>query len=216
MSTSCLSALAAALDCHNAERNLAQNRGTVGSVAEFDDQLAKDRALSAHTFLPPSAAAPAAQTPIAVALDSQSAERNLAQNQGTVGSVAEFDDQLAKDRALSAHTFLPPSAVAAASPCSHPECSVHKNATLRTSNGTLRDDAGAANVTIRDVILAVVCEHCGGAVSQVSLHVVSMDGVTLDVTVPQWGLVRDIKRFVGQVSGGDSLAGSCAEGVAGD
>ena len=46
----------------------------------------------------------------------------------------------------------------------------------------------------------VVCEHCGGPVPQVSLRVASLDGTTLVVTVAQRGLVREVKRLVGQVS----------------
>ena len=46
---------------------------------------------------------------------------------------------------------------------------------------------------------AIVCEHCGGAVPQVSLRVASLDGTTLVVTVAQRGLVREVKRLVGQV-----------------
>ena len=49
-------------------------------------------------------------------------------------------------------------------------------------------------------VAEVVCEHCGGAVPQISLRVACMDGTTLDVTVPQRGLVREVKRSVGQVS----------------
>ena len=45
-----------------------------------------------------------------------------------------------------------------------------------------------------------VCEHCGGPVLQVSLRVASLDGTTLVVTVAQRGLVREVKRLVGQVS----------------
>ena len=46
----------------------------------------------------------------------------------------------------------------------------------------------------------LMCEHCGGAVPQVSLRVASLDGTTLVVTVAQRGLVREVKRLVGQVS----------------
>ena len=49
---------------------------------------------------------------------------------------------------------------------------------------------------------AIVCEHCGGPVPQVSLRVASLDGTTLVVTVPQRGLVREVKRLVGQVRRG--------------
>jgi hypothetical protein len=48
----------------------------------------------------------------------------------------------------------------------------------------------------------IVCEHCGGPVPQVSLRVASLDGTTLVVTVAQRGLVREVKRLVGQVRRG--------------
>jgi len=47
---------------------------------------------------------------------------------------------------------------------------------------------------------AIVCEHCGGPAPQFSLRVASLDGTTLVVTVAQRGLVREVKRLVGQVS----------------
>ena len=47
--------------------------------------------------------------------------------------------------------------------------------------------------------VAIVCEHCGGPVPQVSLRVASLDGTTLVVTVAQRGLVREVKRLVAQV-----------------
>ena len=40
-------------------------------------------------------------------------------------------------------------------------------------------------------------------VVNISLRVASMDGTTLDVTVPERGLVREVKRVVGQVAGCD-------------
>jgi hypothetical protein len=36
---------------------------------------------------------------------------------------------------------------------------------------------------------------------EVSLRVASLDGTTLELTVPQRGLVREVKRAVGQVRG---------------
>ena len=48
---------------------------------------------------------------------------------------------------------------------------------------------------------ALICEHCGGVVPVVSLRVASLDGTTLALTVPQRGLVREVKRMVGQVRG---------------
>ena len=59
------------------------------------------------------------------------------------------------------------------------------------------DDDGAEDGDAAAV--AVICEHCGGAVPEVSLRVACMDGTTLEVTVAQRGLVREVKRLVGQV-----------------
>ena len=50
-----------------------------------------------------------------------------------------------------------------------------------------------------DADAALICEHCGGVVPEVSLRVASLDGTTLELTVPQRGLVREVKRMVGQV-----------------
>ena len=58
----------------------------------------------------------------------------------------------------------------------------------------LRDDDNEDAAAV-----AVICEHCGGAVPEVSLRVACMDGTTLEVTVAQRGLVREVKRLVGQV-----------------
>ena len=58
----------------------------------------------------------------------------------------------------------------------------------------------------------IVCEHCGGPVPQVSLRVASLDGTTLVVTVAERGLVREVKRLVGQVRRG----GFRQEGIAND
>ena len=63
----------------------------------------------------------------------------------------------------------------------------------------LRDDDGEAEDEDEDTEVAVICEHCGGAVPEVSLRVACMDGTTLEVTVAQRGLVREVKRLVGQV-----------------
>ena len=52
-----------------------------------------------------------------------------------------------------------------------------------------------------DTDAALICEHCGGVVPEVSLRVASLDGTTLELTVPQRGLVREVKRMVGQVRG---------------
>ena len=64
----------------------------------------------------------------------------------------------------------------------------------------LRDDgSGSDEEADDDDSVAVVCEHCGGAVPEVSLRVACLDGTSLDVTVAQRGLVREVKRLVGQV-----------------
>ena len=64
----------------------------------------------------------------------------------------------------------------------------------------LRDDDDEAEDEDEDAAaVAVICEHCGGAVPEVSLRVACMDGTTLEVTVAQRGLVREVKRLVGQV-----------------
>ena len=63
----------------------------------------------------------------------------------------------------------------------------------------LRDDDDEAEDEDEDAEVAVICEHCGGAVPEVSLRVACMDGTTLEVTVAQRGLVREVKRLVGQV-----------------
>ena len=62
------------------------------------------------------------------------------------------------------------------------------------------DAASDAGESDSDADDAIVCEHCGGPVPQVSLRVASLDGTTLVVTVAQRGLVREVKRLVGQVS----------------
>ena len=62
----------------------------------------------------------------------------------------------------------------------------------------LRDDGDEAEDEDAAAV-AVICEHCGGAVPEVSLRVACMDGTTLEVTVAQRGLVREVKRLVGQV-----------------
>ena len=63
----------------------------------------------------------------------------------------------------------------------------------------LRDDGSGSDEEADDAPVAVVCEHCGGAVPEVSLRVASLDGTTLDVRVAQRGLVLEVKRLVGQV-----------------
>jgi hypothetical protein len=60
-------------------------------------------------------------------------------------------------------------------------------------------DDGGDEIGADDV--ALICEHCGGVVPEVSLRVASLDGTTLELTVPQRGLVREVKRMVGQVRG---------------
>ena len=69
----------------------------------------------------------------------------------------------------------------------------------------LRDDGSGSDEEAGDGPVVVICEHCGGAVPEVSLRVASLDGSTLDVRVAQRGLVLEVKRLVGQVRGRDSL-----------
>ena len=57
-------------------------------------------------------------------------------------------------------------------------------------------DSGAAE---GDAVPGLVCEHCLGAVPEISLRVACLDGTTLGLTVAQRGLVREVKRTVGQV-----------------
>ena len=57
-------------------------------------------------------------------------------------------------------------------------------------------DSGVAE---DDGVPGVICEHCGGAVPEISLRVACLDGTTLELTVAQRGLVREVKRAVGQV-----------------
>ena len=66
-----------------------------------------------------------------------------------------------------------------------------KKRKLRDDDDEAEDEDAAA--------VAVICEHCGGAVPEVSLRVACMDGTTLEVTVAQRGLVREVKRLAGQV-----------------
>jgi hypothetical protein len=63
----------------------------------------------------------------------------------------------------------------------------------------LRDGDDEAGDEDEDAEAAVICEHCGSTVPEVSLRVACMDGTTLEVTVAQRGLVREVKRLVGQV-----------------
>jgi hypothetical protein len=63
----------------------------------------------------------------------------------------------------------------------------------RKHNASSDADESAAPVA------EVICEHWGGAVPKISLRVACMDGTTLDVPVPQRGLVCQVKRVVGQV-----------------
>jgi hypothetical protein len=74
---------------------------------------------------------------------------------------------------------------------SQPSKKKKKKRKLRDDDDEAEDEDPAA--------VAVVCEHCGGAVPEVSLRVACMDGTTLEVTVAQRGLVREVKRLVGQV-----------------
>jgi hypothetical protein len=54
-------------------------------------------------------------------------------------------------------------------------------------------DSGAAE---GDAAPGVICDPCGGAAPEISLRVASLDGTTLDLTVPQRELVRgQVKRL---------------------
>jgi hypothetical protein len=92
-------------------------------------------------------------------------------------SVAFFEDRLSDDKAEADSN--PPS--------------------KKRKAGSGADESEAA-------VAELICEHCGSAVPLISLRVACMDGTTLDVTVPERGLVREVKRSVGQVRG--SLAAS--------
>ena len=74
---------------------------------------------------------------------------------------------------------------------SQPSKKKKKKRKLRDDDDEAEDEDAAA--------VAIICEHCGGAVPEVSLRVACMDGTTLEVTVAQRGLVREVKRLVGQV-----------------
>ena len=136
------SSLAAALDSHDAQRNLAQNQGTVGSVAEFDDQVAKDRALSPRTFVPPTA-----------------------------------DLKMAPAAAAAAVTAVASAVTASPCPCSDPECSVHKYAALRVLRGEMQAAVDTDNALVSQILERVfqlkaqlgvspVCEPCQSAAAQ--------------------------------------------------
>jgi hypothetical protein len=64
-----------------------------------------------------------------------------------------------------------------------------KKRKMGTDSGVAEDDS----------VPGVICEHCGGAVPEISLRVACLDGTTLDVRVAERGLVREVKRTVGQV-----------------
>ena len=74
-----------------------------------------------------------------------------------------------------------------------------------------RDAASDADESDSDADDAIVCEHCGSPVPQVSLRVASLDGTTLVVTLAQRGLVREVKRLVAQVRRGESRKEGIAE-----
>jgi hypothetical protein len=63
----------------------------------------------------------------------------------------------------------------------------------------LRADSDTTTEVVSEDYPVTICEHCGGAVPEVSLRVACVDGTTLEVTVAQRGLVREVKRLVGQV-----------------
>ena len=72
----------------------------------------------------------------------------------------------------------------------------------RKRNAASDDDGDESDCDESDGDVALICEHCGGVVPEVSLRVASLDGTTLELTVPQRGLVREVKLMVGQVRRG--------------
>jgi hypothetical protein len=70
----------------------------------------------------------------------------------------------------------------------------------------LRDDGSCCDEEADDGPVAVVCEHCGGVVPEVSIRVASLDGSSMNVRVAQRGLVHEVRRLVGQVRGTWSCA----------
>jgi hypothetical protein len=46
----------------------------------------------------------------------------------------------------------------------------------------------------------LLCDTCGGTIPEVSIRVVSMDGSSLAMNMPQRGFVRDVRRTIGQRS----------------
>ena len=78
-----------------------------------------------------------------------------------------------------------------------------KNKNKNQKKRKLRGDGSGSDGEEDAGPIAVVCEHCGGAVPEVSLCVACLDSTTLDVRVAQRGLVLEVKRLVGQVRGRD-------------
>jgi hypothetical protein len=76
------------------------------------------------------------------------------------------------------------------------ESSPPSNKEKKQKKRKLGADSGVAE---DDGVPGVICEHCGGAVPEISLRVACLDGTTMDVRVAQRGLVREVKRTVGQV-----------------
>jgi hypothetical protein len=76
----------------------------------------------------------------------------------------------------------------------HPPSKKKKKKRKRKPNA----DDSFSDEQSEDGPVVAVCEHCGGAVPEISLRVASLDGTTLVVTVAQRGLVCEVKRLLGQ------------------
>ena len=79
-----------------------------------------------------------------------------------------------------------------------------KEPTPHADKTTPESGVNTANAVVttteNDVDTAVVvCEHCGGTVPECEIRVACFDGTTLVLSVPQLGLVHEVKRRIGQV-----------------
>jgi hypothetical protein len=64
---------------------------------------------------------------------------------------------------------------------------------VNTANAVVTTAENAVDTAV------VVCEHCGGTVPECEIRVACFDGTTLVLSVPQLGLVHEVKRRIGQV-----------------
>ena len=79
-------------------------------------------------------------------------------------------------------------------PSSSPDCRTPNSTSAPKKKRKLDADSDADESPAQ-----IICEHCSGAVPQISLRVACLDGTTLKVTVPERGLVHEVKSIVGQV-----------------